>query len=190
MASGILNGFTWFANNRLSRTTSSLPAGITGVTKTETLGNTVTVELTLTSKSIAMTDAGAAGSHGSLKLLDLPAGYIVVVGAVTDLTIARVGTAITATAAVVGSLGSTAVATDDATLTSTEADIVPSTTATLTAGAGTMDGLATAISYQNATSSAKAVYLNFAIPDAGSTGNDALLVNGKIFLTIVNTGDF
>ena len=33
------------------------------------------------------------------------------------------------------------------------------------------------------------VYLNFAIPDAGSTGNDALLVNGSIKLVFMLIGD-
>lgn len=189
MASGINNGWFWNQLKRMSKTTSTLATGLTGVSKVETLGETVQVKLTLDAKSVAMTDAGAAGSHGSLKLIDLPAGYIVVVGAVTDLTIARVGTALTATSAVVAALGTTATATDNATLTSTEADIIASTTATLSAGAGNFDGKATAISYQDATSSTKSVYLNFATPDAGSTGDDALLVNGTVTLTIINTGD-
>lgn len=189
MASGINNGWFWNQLKRMSKTTSTLATGLTGVSKVETLGETVRVKLTLDAKSIAMIDAGAAGSHGSLKLIDLPAGYIVIPGATTDLTIARVGTALTAASAVVAALGSTATTNANATLTTTEADIVPSTTATLSSGAGTFKGKATAISYQDATASTVSVYLNFATPDAGSTGDDALLVSGTIQILVQNSGD-
>ena len=74
-----------------------------------------------------MTDATTAGSHGKQKIVTLPQGLVLVAGAITDLTIARVGTAITATAAVVSALGTTGTATADSTLTTTEANIIAST---------------------------------------------------------------
>lgn len=147
--------------------------------------------ITLTNASITMTDAGAAGSHGSLKVYDFPAGVISYIGGTTDLTIARVGTAITATAAVVGALGTATVGTDDATLTTTEADLIPETASTLTAGAGVTKGKY-AVAPQapfDGTATAIDAFLNFAIPDAGSTGNDALLVNGTITIVWSNLGD-
>lgn len=189
MASGINNGWFWNQLKRMSKTSSTLATGLTGVSKVETLGESVGVKLVLDDVSVDMVDATTNGSHGSLKLLDLPAGYIVILGATTDLTIAREGTGLTAASAVVAALGTTATANDNATLTSTEADIIASTSAGLSSGAGTFKGKATAISYQDATSSTKSVYLNFATPDAGSGGDDVLLVNGNIILTIVNTGD-
>jgi hypothetical protein len=151
----------------------------TGVSVTEQSGALKKTVLELDDVSVTMTDAAANGSQGSLKIYDFPAGNIVFVAATTDLTISRVGTAITATAAVVGGVG-TAVA-----------DLGPSTTATLTAGAGTFKGksLTAGIAVFDGTTTAKDAYLNFAIPDAGSTGNDALLVNGTITILWADSGD-
>jgi hypothetical protein len=147
--------------------------------------------LTFTNVSVTMTDATTAGSHGSLKVYDFPAGLLSYLGGTTDLTIARVGTTITTTAAVVGAVGTTATATDDDALTTTEADLIPSTASTLTAGAGVTKGkyaVAPQVPFDGTTEAIDA-YLNFAIPDAGSTGNGALLVNGTVTLVWSNLGD-
>jgi hypothetical protein len=164
----------------------------TGVTVVES-GDTAFKKtvLTFTNASIAMVDATTAGSHGSLKVYTFPAGLISYQGGTTNLTIARVGTAITTTAAVVGAVGTATVGTDDDTLTDLEADLIPSTASTLTAGAGVTKGkyaVAPQVPFDG-TATAKEAYLNFAIPDAGSTGNDALLVNGTITIVWSNLGD-
>jgi hypothetical protein len=172
-------------------TSSDVPtaAETAGVTKAESpLGLNSTV-LTFTGVSVTMTDAAAAGSHGSLEVLNFPAGLIVVAGVTSDLAIARVGTAITTTAAVVGSIGSVTVGTDNATLTSTEADLLPSTAASLTAGAGNCDGQSTAVTVLDGTATAAKAFLNLAIPDAGSTGNDALTVTGTVTILWGVAGD-
>ena len=84
-------------------------------------------------------------------------------------------------AALVGSLGSAAAGAGDATLTSTEADMIASTTGTLTSGAGTLTKYGSLVAAAfDGTSAAKSAYLNVAVPDAGSSGNDALIVNGTI----------
>lgn len=194
--------------------------------------------LVFTAYSLTMTDQGAAGSQGSLKLYDFPEGVIRILGAVVNLTIARVGTALTTTSAIVGALGTAAAGTGNATLLTTEADIISSTTCTLTAGAGTFvainaapitvltDNTGGSISntlaaqtgsyvqatIQNSitslaakineliavadrgttfdgTGTAKDLYLNFATPDAGSTGDDALTVTGTIQWLWANYGD-
>ena len=160
----------------------------TGVSVVESVTAPQTATFTVEDLVVTMTDAGAAGSHGAQKVFTFPAGNIIVNGAVTDLTIARVGTALTATSAVVSSLGSVTVGTDNATLTSTEANIVPSTAGTLSSGAGTVEGQSTAVVKLDGTTTPAEVYLNFATPDAGSTGNDALTVNGTITLTYLNLG--
>lgn len=158
-----------------------------GVTAVEVAGKTV---LTFTNVSVPTVDATTNGAQGSLKIYDFPEGLLQYVGAVASLTVSRVGTAITTTAAVVASVG-TAIAGVDATLTGTEADLIPSITATLTAGAGSAVGVsATANTVLfDGTTTAKDAYLNFAIPDAGSTGNDALLVNGTITIAWNLIGD-
>jgi len=156
----------------------------------ETPGTIRTV-LTLTKPVITMTDAGAAGCHGSVKLYDFPACNLLLLGATCDLTVLAGAGGITDTAAVVASVGTTAVSTADATLTATEADIIPSTAATLTAGAGAAKGktLTAGVVVFDGTSTAKDAYLNFAVPDAGSTASDTLTVSGTITLVWSNLGD-
>jgi hypothetical protein len=145
--------------------------------------------LTLTSLSITMTDTGTNGCHGSQKVYDFPAGNIAILGAVTDLSVTAGAGGITNTASLVGSVGTAAVGTDNATLTSTEANIVPSTAGTLTDGAGNVDGESTAIVIVDGTGTAADAYLNFAVPDAGASANDTLTVSGTITITWLNLGD-
>jgi hypothetical protein len=191
--------------------------------------------------SVTMTDATTNGAHGSLALYDFPEGVISIDGVVGSLTLARVGTNLTATAAVVAGLGTAAVATDNATLLGAEADIFPSTAVTLASGSATFSprslltasiaaltdnsggtasdtiaaigatyvqaevrnavaSLASKINAVMAAVSGRSVvfngtttpidlFLNFAVPDAGSTGNDALLLNGTLVVTWKHLGD-
>lgn len=182
-------GFAHFARKLLTPTANSTLAPTTGVTKKVTVGGLVTETYKFENRSVTITDNTTNGAHGNLKIVDLPEGNITLLGATTNLTIARVGTNITATAAVVASVGTVAAANTDATLTSTEANIVPSTSATLTSGAGVAKGVSTAVLVANGTTTRVPVYLNFAMPDAGATGNDALTVNGTITLVYSVCGD-
>jgi len=209
--------------------------------------------LTLANLAVTITDATTAGGHGAQKVYDFPQGLIEIVGATMDLTTAAGTGGIADTAALVASLGTATVGTDNATLTSTEADILPSTEGTLSDGAGTLKGktlpnlatlsgisalsdssggatgnntiaaitnganagsadvapvadaiadlaakineiLAATVASRrlfDGTGTAKDVYLNLAIPDAGMTDgqNDTLTLNGTITLTWINHGD-
>lgn len=160
----------------------------TGVKASQAILGVQSVTLTLTNAPVALVDATTNGASGSLKVLTLPAGAVTLLGGTTNLTIARVGTNLQATAAVVGAVG-TAAAGADATLTGTEANIVGSTVSTLTAGAGVTKGLPAVPSVVDGTQTAAAIYLNFAVPDAGSAGNDTLTVNGTITFQYVLNGD-
>ena len=177
------NGFYWVVNelNKIFDNADGEP--IAGVNAVHGATSVKTVQLTLDDYSVTMTDATTAGSHGKIKIYDFPEGTVQILGATLGVAIARVGTALTATSAVVTALGSATVGTNDATLTTTEANIVPSTAATLTDGAGSAAGASTAA--LTLTGAPASAYLNFATPDAGSTGNDALLVNGTVTLTYV-----
>lgn len=161
----------------------------TGVAVSEGLRLTKRSTFTFTNVAVAIVDHTTNGAQGSLKIYDLPEGLISFSGAVMNLTIARVGTAIAAGAAVVASLGSATAGIGDATLTTTEADYIPSTAATLTAGTGPAKGKATTPALFDGTATAKDVYLNFAIPDADCSGNDTLTVNGTIDFDWRNLGD-
>lgn len=173
----IRNG-TWKTFERLFGGASKGSVAGTGVTVLEGAGKTT---FTFTNVSIPTVDATTNGAQGSLNFYNFPEGLIDFRAVVSNLTITRVGTNITATAAVVASVG-TATAGVDATLTGTEADLLASTTATLTAGAGAVSAVSTTagVALFDGTGTAKKAWLNFAIPDAGSAGNDALLVNGTL----------
>ena len=161
-----------------------------GAAVDESVG-TIRTTLKLSNQVITMTDAAAAGCHGSVKLYDFPACNLLFLGATCDLTVTAGSGGISDTAAVVAAIGTAAVSTADATLTTTEADLIPSTAATLTAGAGAAKGktLTAGVGVFDGTTTAKDAYLNFAVPDAGSTGNDTLIVSGTITLVWSNLGD-
>jgi hypothetical protein len=161
----------------------------TGVTAEEAGKRVNETKLTFKNVSVATTDNTTNGAQGSLKIYDFPETLLHILGAVTNLTISRVGTQITATAAVVASLGTAAAGAGDATLTGTEADVVPSTAATLVAGAATFASESTAALQKDGSTTAVDLYLNFAIPDVGSGGNDAILVNGTVLMSWVGIGD-
>lgn len=171
---------------------SSALAGVAnaGAVVNETVG-TIRTTLQLSGAVVTMTDAAAAGCHGSVKLYDFPACNLLFLGATCDLTVTAGTGGIADTAAVVAAIGTAAVSTADATLTTTEADLIPSTAATLTAGAGAAKGktLTAGVVVFDGTTTAKDAYLNFAVPDAGSTGNDTLIVSGTITLVWSNLGD-
>lgn len=143
-------------------------------------------KLTFAALSITMTDATTNGSHGTATIATFPAGRIAIWGASADLTTLAGAGGIGDTASVVMSVGSAAVGTDNATLTATEADVIPSTAATLAAGAGAMaSGSATAqaATVFDGSSTPLDLHLNVAVPDAGSSADDTLAVTGDIFIT-------
>lgn len=165
-------------------------AATAGVAATETVvGPFRKTVLTFTNVSITMTDATTAGCHGGTKVYDFPAGLALILGAVTDLQIAAGAGGISDTAAVVGAVGTVVAATNNETLTSTEANIVPSTAATLTSGAGNCDGEATTSPLLDGTATAIDMYLNFAVPDADSSASDTITVNGTITFLWTIIGD-
>lgn len=172
--------------------TSSALAGVAnaGAVVDESVG-TIRTTLKLSNQVITMTDATTAGCQGSIKLYDFPACNLLFLGATCDLTVTAGTGGIADTAAVVASVGTAAASNADATLTATEADLIPSTAATLTAGAGAAKGktLTAGVVVFDGTTTAKDAYLNLAIPDAGSTGNDTITVSGTVTLVWANLGD-
>lgn len=155
-------------------------------------GKVVSSTFTFADFEIAMTDAGAAGIHGSAKLVDFPEGNLLLLGIVTNLTIASQtadGTGLDTGAAVVAAIGTVPTAVDNATLTSTEANILASTAATLTTFEGALATQNTAVVFIDGTGTALDAYLNFAAADAECEGSDVLVVNGTITLTWIVLGD-
>lgn len=166
----------------------ALPVDAT-LSVTGQLGLVHQTTIKVTGKVVAMTDHTTAGSEGHAEVYDFPAGNILILGAILNLTATRVGTAISATAALVASLGSTVLSNSDASLTGTEADLCPSSTSPLTAGTGPINGQSTGTTVLDGTNSAAKANLNLVIPDADSSGNDSLTISGTIIITWLNLGD-
>jgi hypothetical protein len=183
----VFGGDVLFASGVTIKTEDGLGTKGTGVTVVEKIPQVHQTVLTVAS-TVTMTDATTNGNEGSAVLYTFPAGNILILGAVADLTLTAGSGGITDTAAVVSSLGSVAAAAD-ATLTSTEANIIPSTTSTLTGGVGAMNGQSTAPVTLDGTATPAVCRLNLAVPDAGSSADDTIAAAGTVTLTWVNLGD-
>ena len=153
--------------------------------------------LTCTATPVTITDDAAVAQYGGVKVYDLPLGSICTLGAVVSgiLTAGVTGTIIDNWDGDVA-LG-TATATTGATLTGTEADIMPSVA--VSAGASDKDGVASAVSVATAltesgarwfdgTSTAKDVFLNFVIDDDATHTAGTAAFTGVITLTWMNLG--
>lgn len=134
-------------------------------------------------------DLADGADHGTgIKIYDFPAGDILILGA-------TVNAAVTSTNAEGGgatfpmALGST-VGQDDATLTGTEADIIPSTVIDGGTGEDWFASLAASILLQNAGGSDLDLYVNVAITNAVSQGAVTIAVTGNAVITWVNLGDY
>jgi hypothetical protein len=154
-----------------------------GVSKKE-YGNGVLRQTVFTLSNVVINsiDATTNGSYGSLQLLDLPEGHIGFYGAVTDFTAVTVGAGISATGALLHSLGTAAEATGG-TLDSTQANVLPSTSLTLAASTGAVGGVNTAVAFVDGTATAADLFLNFATLDASTTANTTITVTGTITVT-------
>lgn len=182
-----LSGLTSDGNGTIPTATAAL--GVTMADSNSCGGGLHRTVLTLTAVTIDMTDA--TDSHGSLQLFDFPEGLILTLGASSDLAIVSNAVGLDADAELVGAVGTVTTQTDNATLTTTEADLIPSTVCTLTASAGAMAGksVTTGDAVFDGTGTAKDAFLNFAAPDADTDDDDVLTVTGTITLVWINLGD-
>lgn len=105
------------------------PAGSNIVAREEAFGNLHFTRLTLASRSITMTDEAGVVAYGGTKLYDFPPGVIRIKGVSVNLTVTKSGAGINADFDGDWSIG-TATASNNATLTGTEANIIASTSTT------------------------------------------------------------
>lgn len=141
------------------------------------------------------------GKTTGVKVYDFPQGRIAIIGAVINASITT-NDAYNAHAnddyyVSLGSADGTQAA--DADLTGTEQDIIPKTTiATDTAGANTKltsdwHGQMTTFDTNNildGTTTAGALYVNVAVPDAANTKASTHAITGTVTITYVNLGDY
>lgn len=144
---------------------------------------------TLTAASVTVTDATTNGAHGGIAIYDFPSASITILGATSDLAVTAGAGGIADGASALCSLGSVVVANTNATLTSTEADSMPSTAATLSGGVGACSGASTAYAMFDGTATTTDLYLNFAVPDGDSSASDTLSVTGTVTVTWTENGD-
>jgi hypothetical protein len=180
--------------NMLAGLAPSGEAAGTGVAAATTFGGANKTVITLDELAVTITRKTEDSSGwGTAKLLDFPAGRILVLGVVADLVVDVSGSAN------VGDTGSgdlalgTVAANAVASLTSTLADLLPTTAITdpMVAGVGTAKGALAASAQFDGTTTAKDMHLNVMI-DAGdvTTGNGESLVSGTVTVHWINLGDY
>lgn len=151
--------------------------------------------ITLTDADVPMVDAAGVVAYGSIKLLDLPAGAVVFMGAVADLDLTKSSAGVNDTWD--GDIGvGTVAASNNATLATTEQNIIPTTaTPQAVAGVTTGDCLSTsteAATVIDGTTTPVDVYLNILVDDADhdvTTTPCNLIANGTITITWGLLGD-
>lgn len=133
---------------------------------------------TFTNFVVTLVKNGTTSGGGGTKFFDAPEGLIMPKGGSSNLTVTNAGDK-----SFVASVG-TAAAGTDGTLSSTEANLLPSTAATTSSGTGTCKmkstvTIPTPSTPLDGTSTAVDFYLNAAL-DADATGVEALTFNGTI----------
>jgi hypothetical protein len=172
----------------------AIPA-ITGLSVSEEgVGPAKRTVLSFTNVAFALIDQAATVAYKGLKVYDFPEGSILIDGAVANLALTKSSAGVNADWDGDFSVGSVT-ASNNATLTGTEQDIIPSTaTPQAVAGATTAKGRnAAAIAPFDGTGTALDLYLNFLVDDADqdvTTTPCNLIVNGTLTIHWRNLGDY
>lgn len=147
------------------------------------IGNWWSLHFTFTGTSIPVTDGGASGASGSLKIFDFVEGAVQMLGSRHNWTAFSEGSAGLTTSAgdavFVIAFGSVAANVGDGVLTSTEVDFGATRAVTMSSGAGT--GATTVTSVQtplDGTGTAVDIYLNWCGTAATIDGDSTILVTG------------
>jgi hypothetical protein len=151
--------------------------------------------LTLAATPITLVDEAGVVAYGGVKVYDFPAGAILMLGATADLAITKSSAGVNTDWD--GDFGiGTVTASNNATLSSTEQNILPTTaTPQAAAGATTAKGQSTATenAVLDGTATAVDAFLNVLVDDTDHNVNGTpcnLLFTGTITLSWVNLGDY
>lgn len=163
-----------------------------GLTATHRMGKVYNTVIAIPAgTTITITDADAAGAHGSRKIVDFSQGAVRFLGATCDIAITAAA-GISATGAVVCGIGTSAAGTDNATLAGAEQNVIPTTSVTLTASAGAFKGESTGTEGAttiDGTATAVDLFLNMVVSATDATANSTLTVSGTVTLHWVDLGD-
>lgn len=184
------NGTEWQAAG-IESSAAGEAAG-TGVSASESSQAIHKTVITLEDLVIATADADTAGAHGSQKIYDFPEGHILIHGAHFDLDVESTGASdgIADTATYEIGIGSAAVATDNAALTTTEDNIVNGATGDLAGGAASISNVnGSGLALDGSATAADAI-LNVAIAadDHGANAGE-LTINGTVTILWSKLGD-
>jgi len=169
----------------------------TGVTASESFdGGVRRVTLTFTDVAFTLVDEAGVVAYKGNKVYDFPAGAILFMGASADLALTKSSAGVNADWDGDFSLG-TVTASNNASLSSTEQNLIPTTaTPQAVAGVTTAKGASTsteACKVFDGTATAIDAYLNFLVDDTdhnvGATPCN-LIVNGTIVLCYLPLGDY
>lgn len=143
--------------------------------------------------AIAFTDEAGVVAWLGQKFYDFPAGFIVIDGAVANLALTKSSAGVNDTWD--GDFGvGTVIASNNATLSSTEQNVIPTTaTPQAVAGATTAQGASTAAAQYDGHTTPVDLFLNVLVDDADHNVTGAacnLIVNGTINVFWRNLGDF
>ena len=145
--------------------------------------------ITFSDYHIPIVDSEGNGGHGSLKLIDFPAGMIDINGIVADVSIDSVS-GIAADGTFDMGLGTATVGTDNAVLAGAEQDLVNKVDGTLVTGADTIDLVNVTLANLDGHTTAKDCYFNVAVTDANMTDDGWMAIYGTIVITWINLGDY
>ena len=167
---------------------------VTGLTVTEDgFGPLRRTVLNFTNVAFALTDNAGVVAYSGKKVYDFPAGLTLVHGAVLDIVVTKSSAGVDLDWAGFVGVG-TVTASNNATLSSTEQDIIPTTATTAAAGSSTMKA-------NNAAAIAPIVaglgtdndlFVNFLVDDGDQDVTSTpcnLIVNGTLVVTWVNLGN-
>ena len=161
-------------------------------TVTEETGIVRKTVITFASRVLALTDVASTVAYVGSKVYDFPEGAIFILGAVADLTITKDAAGVDD--AFNGDFGvGTVTASNNATLATTEQNIIP-TTATPAASSGvtTGRGVSTAAVTLDGTTTPADVYLNILVDDGDQDVTSTptnLLITGTLTLVWANLTD-
>lgn len=151
---------------------------------------------TFVNAQVTLADEAGVVAYGGLKFCDMQAGAIIFLGAVSDLDVTKSSAGVNDDWDGDFAIG-TVTASNNNTLTGTEASILPSTaTPQASGGATTANGQSTLTqsgTVVDGTSTAVDVYINFLVDDADHnvTGTACnLILNGTVTLLYANLGDY
>lgn len=166
----------------------------TGVASSETAQSSIVRKtvLNFTAVDVPLADEASTVAYGGLKIYDFPIGLICVLGATASLAVTKSSAGVNADWDGDFAIGSVT-ASNNGTLTSTEATVIPSTaTPQAVSGATTAVGVSSGITYLDGHTAAADLFINFLVDDADHDVTGAacnLILNGTVTIFWIPMGD-